>query len=394
MRHMIMWLSAATLLTACSEMSAIEEPEHPTRAQAISFSNYNGWPGEGLRSGAGGPTLFVENDEIIVYATHTEDKNDNDFTSNFMKKQLVKFDGNVWTYSPIKYWPQNGKLTFRGYYPSTVHFDEKNYPDNGLIATGHTCTTGFEPLYAVEAVVNIDNGKLEGAVSADGKLQLGFMPLLNKVNFTAKADKGLFDEVDTDEYTDCRFLLLNFKIWGFHKTSNYMMRQDTWDGPLQLGSGHTNIYQQSDPLDLTEALVKQKVSDAVPGYIYNPSEGYCTESAVVIHEAEDMINIFNNTLHLIPRNILIRGKYLPGFEIQYAVLTNKVDNEGRNVYKESGIITRVISLDEIFDDTGMISSEGHNYQLIKKLININLDFSIDGVTVTRDLEDYTYKPMF
>ena len=71
----------------------------------------------------------------------------------------------------------------------------------------------------------------------------------------------------------------------------------------------------------------------------------------------------------------------PAFEVVYVVLTKPVD---RNEYKESGIVTRSGSLSEIFSGKG----------LIEKNININLLFGIDGVTVTRTLEDYQYKPMF
>jgi hypothetical protein len=388
-KHIITLMSGVALLTACSDTNALEEPERPQNARAISFSGYYGWPAAGSRADAS--SLFAKDDEIIVYATHTDDKTDDSFTSNFMKKQIVKFDGNVWSYSPIKYWPMSGKVTFRGYYPATVKFDEKNYPNNGMIATAHRCETGFEPLYGVEAVVNIDNGKLDGAVTDDGKLQLAFTPLLNKVNFLAKVDDGLFDDGNVDdEYRECRFLLLSFKLWGFSAKADFRMREDTWTSDRSL------IYYKNRPLDLTDALDKRKVEDVVPGYKYNPAQGYCTDSAVVVHEGDNLLNIFNKSLHLIPRDTrLSTNKAIkPGFEITYVVLTNKVDADGNKVYKESGIITREISLTEIFDDSGIESTKVHNYHLIKKLININLDFSIDAVTVTRNLVDYTYKPMF
>lgn len=375
LKHIIMWLSLSPILASCTETAIIDEPEPSVEPRAIDFSTYYGWPGEDLHTRSTPSMQFTKGDKIKIFATHTENPDDNNFTSNFMKDQIVEFDGNVWTYSPIKYWPTNGKLTFRGYYPSSVKTN-----DGFQIATTHECVTGFEPLYGVEAVVNAGNGNLTGDISDDGKLRLGFSPLLNTVNFYAKAENGLFDEVTSEEYKNCRFLLLNFKIWGFHRSAEIEGNEWKWN--------NDNIYTRESPLDLTESLDKKRVSDVVPGYVYNPSEGYCIENAVVIEEGAEEINIFNKTLKLIPCNF----NNIPdlGFEIQYVVLTNKVDSkgnsiyEGDNIYRESGIVTRGMSLSQIFQEPGQI----------KKLININLDFSIDGVTVTRNLEDYIYKPMF
>lgn len=191
-KHIVLWLTLAAIFAGCAETSTVDEPEAPGKPKAISFAGFLDLPGQEMPTRSSVWPQFAENDSIIVFASHTENAADNTFSSNFMKNQYVKFDGSSWTYSPIKYWPANGKLTFRGYYPATVHFD-KSDPNSGLLATTHKCLTGFEPLYSVEAVVMADNGKLTGDVSDDGKLQLAFTPLVNKVNFTATAKAGLFD---------------------------------------------------------------------------------------------------------------------------------------------------------------------------------------------------------
>lgn len=370
-KYIFIWLSAAAILTGCSGSDYDYEPDAPAAPRAISFAGSLGMAGEDAPSRASSLVRFEPGDKIIVYATHTDNLADNSFYANFMKDQIVEYGTAGWTYSPIKYWPQNGKLTFRGYYPSNVGVD-----GDYMLNTTHKCVTGFERLYKAQAEVYASDDALTGDVSADGMLQLAFKPVLNTINFTAKVEDNLFHEVPSDEYVNCHFLLLTFQLHGFYKEATYSMADNAWtptDTDLQ--------YTKSAPLDMTPYLAKKNVEATLPGYIYNPKEGYFTESAVIVGQGDGKVNIFDNTLHLIPRD---NASCPPGIEVTYVVLTNKTDGEGNNVYKESGIITRVISLSKILNTTG----------LIQKQININLDFSIDAVTVTRNLEDYTYKPFF
>lgn len=369
-KHIFMWLSAAAILTGCSGVDY--DPDAPAAPRAISFVGSLAMAGADFPSRASSLVQFEPGDNIIVYASHTDNLNDNSFSPNFMKDQIVEYGADGWTYSPIKYWPQNGKLTFRGYYPSNVSIDS-----DYMLKTTHKCVTGFERLYKAEAEVSVEDGAPGGNdVSPDGKLQLSFKPVLNTINFTAKVEDDLFHEVPSDEYVNCHFMLLSFKLYGFYREATYSMADNAWSPNRRRGQ-----YSQTAPLEMTASLAKKNVEATLPGYIYNPNEGYFTESAVIVGQGDGKVNLFDNTLHLIPRDNV---SVAPGIEVTYVVLTNKIDSEGNNVYKESGIITRVISLSKILNTTG----------LIQKQININLDFSIDAVTVTRNLEDYTYKPFF
>lgn len=363
-KHIVVALSVVTLFFGCSKTV-----EDITEARAITFSIPREWPGEGVRTRAGSPGVFNPDDEIGVFACYNPqaDAGSTPFTPNFMRNQLVTFDGSVWSYSPTKYWPTDGIVRFFGYFPYDTHDIEDGFE--------HECITGLEPLYGAHAVVRAESGKLSGdGISGTGTLKLGFTPLLNKVNFSAKADDKLFDEGEKDEYTDCFFLIKGFRIKGFYRKASYDMVEGNW-------SGHTVPYTEAVPLDMSPSLDLKNIEEELPGYEYNPAQGYCTDKAVIIHEGDDAINIFGKSAYFIPMDGLIAGND-PGFEIVYVVLTKK---DGAEEYKESGIVTRSGSLREIFAD-----QKG----LIKKIINVNLEFSVDGVTVTRELTDYIYKPMF
>lgn len=368
-RHIFIGLSLATLFIGCSE-----EGEEIADARAIKFSVEA--PRDGFSSRAASPSVFGAGDGVGVFACYKPQGDDGTtpFVANFMHNQLVSFDGLSWTYSPLKYWHVNGTVEFRGYFPYNKEYDNLG---DWFTKITHECKTGFEPLYEAHSLVKAENGALSGdGVGANGNLRLGFTPLLNKVNFTANADDGLFDEVESDEYKYCRFLIKEFRIWGFYRKGEYNMSDGSWE--LKRSSGS---YSKKVPLEMTRNMDRKKIEDVVPGYVYNPADGYCTDTAVVISEGEDPINIFGKSVYLIPMNGVISGNN-PGFEVVYVVLTKK---DGEDVYKESGIVTRSGSLREIFAD-----QKG----LIKKIIHVNLEFSIDGVTVTRNLEDYHYKPMF
>lgn len=369
--HIFAALSTAILCFSCSETA--DEPVH---AKAICFSTPQEWPGEGTPSRALLPAVFGTGDRIGVFACYSPSVDGaagESFTSNFMRNQPVEFDGTAWTYSPVKYWPTDGRVTFRAYYP---YSDKYNTADNGTFKFYHECKTGLEPLYAAYTTVKADKGTLSGdGINSDGKLRLKFTPMLNKVIFTANADENLFDEVETDEYRDCFFLIKEFRLWGFYQRAIISFGDKTTCTPM------TNIlFTRTSPLDMTPSLDSKEIEKEIPGYRLDPENGYCTEKALVIAEGAEAVNMFGKSAYFIP---FYDGKpHNVGFEVVYVVLTKK---QGENVYKESGIVTRTGSLHEIFDN---------NTGLIEKNIHVNLEFSVDGVTVTRNLEDYHYKDMF
>ncbi len=140
------------------------------------------------------------------------------------------------------------------------------------------------------------------------------------------------------------------------------------------------MYTRTLPLDMTPSLDSREIEKEIPGYKLDPENGYCTEKALVVAEGAEAVNMFGKSAYFIP---FYDGRpHNVEFEVVYVVLTKK---QGENVYRESGIVTRTGSLHEIFDN---------NTGLIEKNIHVNLEFSVDGVTVTRNLEDYHYKEMF
>ncbi len=129
---------------------------------------------------------------VFAYYTKTSNwGNGNNFTPNFMYNEDVTFDGTSYTYSPIKYWPNNNndKITFWAYYPysasailykannsSTVYNNTtKNLPDIRFTVTDGQ--TDF-------MISNVASNKTRPAVNTP--VLLTFNHALSRISFYVK----------------------------------------------------------------------------------------------------------------------------------------------------------------------------------------------------------------
>ena len=116
--HRLFTLAALALLAVACNREAISPDE--AREEVIDFSAIFA---QDATKAAGEISGFTSNkDSIGVFACYTGDI-EYDLTSvspDFMYNQKVTFiGGNDWTYSPVKYWPNNDseKISFFSYYP-------------------------------------------------------------------------------------------------------------------------------------------------------------------------------------------------------------------------------------------------------------------------------------
>ena len=107
----------ALLAAACNREAVFPDQGHE---QVIDFSAFFA---QDATKAEGEKTAFAANkDSIGVFACYTGDL-EYDLTSvtpDFMFNQDVTYDGSDWTYSPVKYWPNNSPvehISFFSYYP-------------------------------------------------------------------------------------------------------------------------------------------------------------------------------------------------------------------------------------------------------------------------------------
>jgi len=134
-------LAALTLLAVACNREAISPDEGHERL--IDFSAYFAQDATKAQGEITG-TVFPANDSIGVFACYTGDMV-YDLTSvspDFMYNQKVTYEGESnWTYSPVKYWPNNEseKISFFSYYPY-ISSEKALTAEDGII--------GFSKSYA------------------------------------------------------------------------------------------------------------------------------------------------------------------------------------------------------------------------------------------------------
>ncbi|MFI3239460.1 MAG: fimbrillin family protein [Bacteroidales bacterium] len=113
-------IAAAVALSSCSKNEIEVVADDPS--DAISFSTYVGT----ANRGATVMSKFESGDSFGVFAqyTGTTAYSDDNYEADFMYNQKVGYDGSTWSYTPLKYWPNDvtsdneaGKVSFFAYWP-------------------------------------------------------------------------------------------------------------------------------------------------------------------------------------------------------------------------------------------------------------------------------------
>lgn len=165
-----------------------------TRAASIGINELKAGPGFG----------------VFAYYTEDADFAENQFFPNFMRNQNVAWDGLAWTYTPLKYWPNNDghKISFFAYAPYTANAGDTNITElPGIDDEGKPTTSPSNPVIGFktaedykdqidllysdpESTLNVEKQTI------DEKVMFNFKHALSRIGFKAMvmvdevADKG------------------------------------------------------------------------------------------------------------------------------------------------------------------------------------------------------------
>lgn len=150
---------------------------------------------------------------------------------SYMNKQLVEKQGNNWVYSPIRYWPSSGSISFFAYTPAT--------------------SSGIEYL---QLDTTINQITIEYHLSTDHQQQEDFMVATSlertsspvKLNFEHALSFVKFKAYS--ELPDTTFRIKEIKLANLHSKGVI----------TGLPSGSTSTWLWYEPLDLTDYIVYQK----------------------------------------------------------------------------------------------------------------------------------------
>lgn len=112
--------SAALAMTSCSSDEVTDNGG--ANSQAIEFGTYVGRDAQVRSANAITNIGDLQGNGFGVFAFYTETADfvaGNNATPNFMNNQKVEYTSGAWTYSPLKYWPNNDgdKVSFFAYAP-------------------------------------------------------------------------------------------------------------------------------------------------------------------------------------------------------------------------------------------------------------------------------------
>lgn len=209
----IMASLAVLLLAGCSqnEVTDISPDAHPQ----VGFSVYTGVPTRGVEvtteSMKDDPTASDKYGGfgIMGYFTgqQTFEQAKATATPSFMHNQMVEWDAanNVWTYSPVKYWPNRSgdKISFFAYAP--YEQDWENGTKAGITLSAATqagipyidfTLKDKDNLKKMVDLVVADKRDMTYTAQNGGKVGFSFEHTLSRVSFQAKLGDGLFNDMD------------------------------------------------------------------------------------------------------------------------------------------------------------------------------------------------------
>ena len=139
MKKVLLFAAAAIMMVGCSKDQVVSEMPQDN---AINFGMYFGRDAQSRAAIMDLTDLQEQSFGVFAYYTDNSDYVEGTSTPNFMFDQFVEHDGSAWTYSPLKYWPNEAtdKLSFFAYAP---HMDQSN--GNITLATGFDNASASAP---------------------------------------------------------------------------------------------------------------------------------------------------------------------------------------------------------------------------------------------------------
>lgn len=365
LQYICTFITLICLLTGCS-LTDIQE-DGMEKGKGIYFSTYTGVQTKGTEVTQG----TMESSGFGIMAYLTQGDYSTNYTGRYIDNELVEWNGTKWTYSPTRYWPNNGvdKLSFFAYAP---------YDEDGTKGIAINDGTGKDP--QLDFTLQTPKEQIDLVVAASknlkaGTVNLSFQHVLTGVKLYAKPSDDLSANKQVSLYVTGIKLLHSDKL---AKQSQLNMVTSTWaatpqsylDATYDLGAATGGI------LNFTTTDVKG-----------NP--------AIKIANKTTPVSLFDTgeALYLIP----INGKTGCAngdvqIAVSYELVTRSTDlgNGGDNVYTISSI-TKNVSLPE----KGFMQNTTHSYTLTLGLNEVTVNVATQKgiiydieISTAQDLADF------
>lgn len=295
---------AALTLVSCSSDDLNSLSDNSSKNEAISFDGYLGRSAVAVNGSRGSVETIdkLKTDGFGVFSQYTGTASFPDFAN-----QKVTCPGTKWTYSPLKFWPTQGKIDFLAYAPY-------NYDGTNTTLTGTSISFKVDNKVGNQKDLLWANAKdqtKENISSTGNKVKFQFAHALSRLGYTVK----LYE----DDPSNATFTLKKITLAG-------------------TADGNTGTFYTEGTIDLSKttstglwnASGKQKFD-----WDYSDSNKQLTKTGIKNGDSEYLFvipqdfSIAENTLYVIVE-----------YDIKYknieAPITNKVYKQLTNIKFEQG----------------------------------------------------------
>lgn len=176
---------AALTLVSCSSDAWISFSDNSSKNEAISFDGYLGRSAVAVNGTRGSvldkPALQKLTDGAFGVFGNYSSTDGKTSVPDFFKNQPVTYKNSKWTYTPLKYWPTNGKIDFLAYAPYV----------NGTELTDGSKINNFTVSETIADQTDLLWANATGSISADltstkEKVNFHFYHALSRLCYTVK----------------------------------------------------------------------------------------------------------------------------------------------------------------------------------------------------------------
>lgn len=176
---------AALTLVSCSSDDLDSLSDNSSKNEAISFDGYLGRSAVAVNGSRGSvldkPALQKLTDGAFGVFGNYSSTDGQTSVPDFFKNQPVTYKNSKWTYTPLKYWPTNGKINFLAYAPYV----------NGTELTDGSKINNFTVSETIADQTDLLWANATGSISADltstkEKVNFHFYHALSRLGYTVR----------------------------------------------------------------------------------------------------------------------------------------------------------------------------------------------------------------
>lgn len=400
MKKNLFWMVAAALaFTGCSQDELMNEGDLPESGDAIAFSTYVGENAQSRATVVTTETLQTEGFGVNAWYTEGNDFATGSTYEAFMTNTKVTYDADktAWTYSPLKYWPNN-----KGHKVSFFAYGPYNLPQSSSLTDEKTAinfTVENEVKEQVDLIYNTNYieamNRTKPAVNT--RINFTFGHALSRISFSVEAavdvvesNKDQSEKLDGNTVINVKRVAL---VDATAEDGSFELDENSYTGPFYT-TGTLSLLEPENEGD-SPWTIEEDVS--TQGFLLDADNFYRTVTdatsgeVVQLHKFNQKQPLTNEESYLmvIPQDLRTAKDdgTSEGFKIyiEYDVITTDEDGTDHSIVEN-----KIVSKDAMSVDfkQGM----AYNFNLVLGMTSVEFDASVTEWTDADDYENEEWLP--